>query len=89
MRLATASLCLALGACAHHPVDPPADKPVAVSCVDPATPAAPKVHTREQLRQVPDGPTRYVMAAADYQAMLAWVMQAGPVIEGCRRAADP
>jgi hypothetical protein len=64
-------------------------KPVAVACVPPATPAAPQVHTPEQLRAVPDGPTLFTMAAADYEKLYAWLIQAAPVLEGCRAATAP
>jgi hypothetical protein len=81
---------LALCGCQH--TNPDADKPgalpVAVSCIPAETPAKPDVHTPEQLAKVPDGPTRYVMAAADYLRLWAWSLTAAPVIEGCRRAAN-
>jgi hypothetical protein len=83
--------CLALGGCQH--ASPEADKPgalpVAVSCVPAETPPKPDVHTPEQLAKVPDGPTRYVMAAADYLKLWAWSLTAGPTLEGCRNAAPP
>jgi hypothetical protein len=81
---------LALCGCQH--ANPDADKPgslpVAVSCVPADTPLKPDVHTPEQLAKVPDGPTRYVMAAADYLRLWAWSLTAEPVIEGCRKAAN-
>jgi hypothetical protein len=89
MRIASVLALVLLAGCAHRPIDPPVDKPVAVSCVATGTPAAPEVHTPQALLKVPDGPTRYVMAAADYQALYAWMLQASPALEGCRNAATP
>lgn len=85
--LAAPILSLALTACASHPVDPPGNKPIPVSCVTDATPKAPSVHTPEQLRLVPDDPTFVAMAVADYEALYAWMLKAGPTLEGCRNAA--
>lgn len=62
--------------------------PVAVSCVPAGTAtAAPKVHTPAQLAQVPDGPTRYILTAADYQALYGWSLGAAPVLAACAAAA--
>lgn len=81
-----AALCL--GGCVTH--DPDAgSREVAVSCVSAETPKAPIVHTPQQLARAADGPTRFTMAGADYLALYAWMLQASPALEGCRKAGGP
>jgi len=58
--------------------------PVAVSCVPPEVPAAPSVHTPEQLRRIPDDAAFVTTTSADYLALYAWMTKAAPTLEGCR-----
>ena len=76
---------LALAACATRSPDFGLTE-VAVSCVATETPKAPEVHSPDQLAKVPDGPTLFVMTAADYEKLYAWMLQASPALEGCRAA---
>lgn len=57
--------------------------PVATSCVPAGTPNPPQIHSDADLKAL-DGPTRYVMTAADRKAALGWIALAAPVIAACR-----